>query len=227
MSAAPTTTLSGFYKSCRLGHSDLLELFSIATGPIPTGYVNVTTEHNSTRRVAHSLTDLINDVTTAPGYDSHAPWNNLQFEATDPNGALEVHIGIVPAGIHVKVTGENEILVHGQHARIELFLRKRGGQEHNRPRTFEFMLGITTAAVFWSLTPGAAPIATIMALTFMVSLYSRRAKLKIREDIPQGSTWSRFTPIEKVTVVGIYVTALGVVGTLASGATDVLDAFKK
>ncbi|MEU3124399.1 hypothetical protein ABZ696_29555 [Streptomyces albidoflavus] len=227
MTAAPATTRNHTYQFYRLGNQDLIELFSCATGNIPPAHVSVTTEHNNTRRTASSLPDLISDVTTAPGYDSHVPWGNLKFEAKDPNGELEIRIDITPARIKVEVTGTNAILVYGQQARVELFLLNRGAKEEGRSRRPELMLGIATAAVYSNPAPLSPYLATVMAVTFVIMLYSGRTKLRILENVPRGSTWSRFTPIEKVTVVGVYIAALGAVGALASGFTDVVDALKK
>ncbi|GLW17260.1 hypothetical protein Stsp01_40030 [Streptomyces sp. NBRC 13847] len=248
MTGAPATTLKNTYIRCRLGRSDLIELFSRATGHVPPEQVTVTTEHNSTRWNARSLPDLISDVTSAPGYDSHVPWDNLQFKAGDSNGELEVLITIQPKTVQVKVTGTNDILVHGQQARIELFLRNRGGAGGGpRPAKSEITTSLLLAAAglvaattsMFTDHGGAsdpAPAWTVilmsilgvaLLLTFGVYMYSQRAKLKILEVLPQGSTWSRFTAMEKVTVAGLYVTILGVVGTLASGVSDVLGLFKK
>ncbi|MFE2848678.1 hypothetical protein ACFXKS_35185 [Streptomyces scopuliridis] len=227
MTAAPATTLNDTYQFFRIGNEDLTALFARAAGHIPIEHLTVSTVHSSIRREKPSLSDLIADVTTASGYDNHVPWDNLEFEAKDPNGEVEVRIDITTTRIKVAVTGTNEILVRGQQARIEMFLSNRGAKKGNRPRTVELMLGITTAALFWNPAPMAPLLATFMAVTFVISLYNGRTKLKILESFPRGTTWSRFTSIEKATMIGLYVTALGIVGTVASGAVDVAGFLKK
>ncbi|WP_223733061.1 hypothetical protein [Streptomyces purpurogeneiscleroticus] len=244
MIGAPATTLKNTYKNCRLGRSDLTELFARATGHIPSTHVTVTTEHNNTRWTADSLSDLINSVTSASSYDSHVPWDNLQFRAEVPGGELEVLIDITPKWLHVRVEGTNDILVHGQQARIELFLRNRGASEAQEPHrqrtavlTTVAVCAVSVLVVWGSLPQGPLVdprVATIvvfgcslaaLTLTLPPLFFSRRAKLDVLQDIPRGSTWRRLTPMERATVIGLYVTALGVVGTVASGVVDVAGLF--
>ncbi|POX38760.1 hypothetical protein C3486_21435 [Streptomyces sp. Ru73] len=242
--------LSNKYTKCRLGRSDLVALFSLAAGPISATNATVTTVHNSTRWSARSLEDLIRDITSAPGYDDRVRWDNLQYSAKDPAGELEVALDIRSRKISVDISGSNEILVRGQEARIELFLRNRGaegppvrdyGTLHELVMISMCMLMIV---VPWKGNQQHAPtgttaptgsskvdswmvvveccLAVAMLMLVPTFLYIRRAQLKVLEDIPAGSVWSRLTTTEKFSAVGIYATVLAGVAAAVSAVTDVL-----
>ncbi|MFF7230125.1 MULTISPECIES: hypothetical protein [unclassified Streptomyces] len=223
------------YTHCQLGRSDLVSLFGLAAGHISAEHAMVTTMHNSTRWTAHSLPDLINDVTSNVGYDSRVPWDNVQFLATDPSGELQVEMTVGPQDVIVRVSGTNNILVHGQQARIELFLRNRGAS-HTMPKDEPsaghlIVSASATTAMLMALVPvprgSIWPILLIgcwMAVSVVTSAtlaYSRRTRLKVLEDIPTGTAWNRFTPIEKFTVVGIYASVLAMTGTIATAINNI------
>ncbi|MFI9628439.1 hypothetical protein [Streptomyces sp. NPDC052042] len=225
MTAPPTdaTKLDNVYGFYRMGKGDLATLFAKAAGAPQVSHVTVSTVHDRTTRAAGSLPELINNVTSMASYDRHIPWDNLKFEGKAPHGELQIKIDIGPR-ITVEVEGTNEALVHGQMARIELFLLSRGAKKEGRPHTIQLLLGMLTAAFASHPAPLAPYCAAFMAVTFFVSLYNGRRKLMILEDIPMGTAWIRFTSVEKATVAGAYIAALAAVGAVASGVTDVLGA---
>ncbi|POX43368.1 hypothetical protein C3486_00045 [Streptomyces sp. Ru73] len=220
----------------------MVALFTRATGHVPPEHVSVATVHNNTRWTARLLPDLINEVTSSPNYDDREPWDNLEFKAADPAGRVEVQIGVTRKTVTVRVSGTDDILVYGQQARIELFLKNRGAKSKDETgRAFDWQvtlfmpwLAFVGFAALTETPPNLPPvpvlaklIASLMCVMgvvyfvkYSLKLYRDRPRLVILNDIPSG--WNHYTPSEKIAVVGVYVAVLGAVAAAVSAVSDVL-----
>ncbi|MFE7580760.1 hypothetical protein ACFU5Y_04230 [Streptomyces gardneri] len=126
--ATQQTEVRAVYTTCRLGKSELNRLFSLAPEGIPAASVQVSTQRDSTRYSAGMLTDLVDHVRNSNASGNLDKWDNLAFEADDGTGDRRVTVGIDSERTEVQVSGRDATWVHGQAARIELFLDGTGGE---------------------------------------------------------------------------------------------------
>ncbi|AGK78666.1 hypothetical protein SFUL_3748 [Streptomyces microflavus DSM 40593] len=116
------------YITCRLGKGELERLFNLAPEGIPAASVSVSTQRNSTRYSAAKLSDLIDHVRNSNTTGNLEDWENLALEAADSTGDRKVSVAIDTERVEIQVSGQDATWVHGQAARIELFLKASGGK---------------------------------------------------------------------------------------------------
>ncbi|MER7372205.1 hypothetical protein [Streptomyces lanatus] len=118
------------YITCRLGKGELNRLFNLAPEGTPVASVSISTQRASTRYSAGTLSGLVDHVRNSNATGNLDDWDNLALEAADSAGDRKVAIAIDAERVEVQVSGRDATWVHGQAARIELFLKAAGG----RPR---------------------------------------------------------------------------------------------
>ncbi|MBP0932630.1 hypothetical protein J0X20_03235 [Streptomyces sp. KCTC 0041BP] len=130
--ATPTqqTEVRAVYGACRLGKSELNRLFSLAPEGIPAVSVAISTQRDSTRYSAGTLTGLIEHIRDANASGNLDSWDNLNLEAADNTGDRKITIKIDTGRVEVQVAGGDATWVHGQAARIDLLLKGAGGRNH-------------------------------------------------------------------------------------------------
>ncbi|MGW3015750.1 hypothetical protein [Streptomyces longwoodensis] len=121
------------YITCRLGKGELNRLFNLAPEGIPAASVSISTQRNSTRYSAGKLSDLVDHVRNSNATGNLNDWENLALEAADSAGDRKVGIAIDAERVEVQVSGRDATWVHGQAARIELFLKATGGRPRRAP----------------------------------------------------------------------------------------------
>ncbi|WP_329528567.1 hypothetical protein [Streptomyces sp. NBC_01462] len=116
------------YIRCRLGKSELNRLFSLASEGTTAASIAVSTQRDSSRYSAGTLTDLVDHVQSSTASGNLDLWDNLTFEASDNTGGRKVSIKLDTERAEVQVAGLDATWVHGQAARVELFLKGTGGE---------------------------------------------------------------------------------------------------
>ncbi|MEU1575428.1 hypothetical protein ABZ519_30575 [Streptomyces collinus] len=119
------------YIRCRLGKGELNRLFSLTSEGIDAASTSVSTQRDSTRYSAGTLNDLIEHVRNSNASGNLDVWDNLMLEAANNTGDRKVSINIDNERVEVQLSGIDATWVHGQAARIELFLKGAGGQKKN------------------------------------------------------------------------------------------------
>ncbi|MFJ6578397.1 hypothetical protein ACIQMY_20800 [Streptomyces sp. NPDC091368] len=243
--ATPTqqTELRSVYVTCRLGKSELNRLFSLAPEGIPAASVEISSQRDSTRYRAGTLTDLVNHVGSSNASGNLNVWDNLQLDAADASGDRKVTLKIDTERTEVQVSGTDATWVHGQAARVQLFLRGTGGRFRQKPRTawliklLQFLIAMLTPLALLSLyawsrvyVPGVSERTRLVGLAICLALYgflligqwfarrANRAVLQPTADIPQGSWWSRATATDRIGLGSLTVAFLAlIVATLTLG----------
>ncbi|MCX5367660.1 hypothetical protein OG613_31910 [Streptomyces sp. NBC_00015] len=132
MAATQHDEVRKVYVRCRLGKSELNRLFSLACEGIPAVSISVSTQRDSTRYSAATLIDLIDHIRNSNASGNLDTWDNLSLEAADTTGSRKVNIKIDTERVEVQISGLDATWVHGQTARIELFLKGAGGQKKDQ-----------------------------------------------------------------------------------------------
>ncbi|MEU8750771.1 hypothetical protein AB0C88_09825 [Streptomyces chartreusis] len=121
------TEVRSVYVTCRLGKSELSRLFNLASEGIPAASTTISTQRDSTRYSAGTLTDLIDHISSSNASGNLDVWDNLALEADDTTGNRKITINIDTERVEVQVSGQDATWVHGQAARAELLLKGAGG----------------------------------------------------------------------------------------------------
>ncbi len=123
------TEVRAVYLGCRLGKSELNRLFSLAPEGIPIAAISVSTQRDGTRYSAVTLDDLVDHVRNSNASGNLDKWDNLALEAAGSSGDRKVSINIDTIRVETQVSGADATWVHGQAARIQLFLKGAGGRD--------------------------------------------------------------------------------------------------
>lgn len=153
------------FASCRLGHSELIRLFSLAPEGIPAANISVSTQRDSTRYRAGDLDELIDSLRDAHAVGDLDAWDNVMQVAQDSSADPDRRVSLTIGGerVEMRVTGRDETWVRGQAARIELFLRGTGGSRWSEPTTFlEDARDVVSSAL--SLVPFLAVLCSVSTL---------------------------------------------------------------
>lgn len=241
--SAPTqqTEVRTVYVTCRLGKSELNRLFSLAPEGIPAASVAISTQRDSTRYSAGTLTDLVDHVRNSNASGNLDKWENLALDAADASGDRKLSINIDTERVEVQVAGTDATWVHGQAARIELLLQGAGGKEKREDATKKelirlgksfvltspmLVVGLVTVALVSpdkksqeeepllpTLAPPVAMLAMVIVYWLGYKIISRanRALLMPTAEVPHGSWWSRATNGDKIGLGGLVVAFLALV----------------
>ncbi|WP_157877367.1 hypothetical protein [Streptomyces odonnellii] len=249
--ATPTqqTEVRTVYITCRLGKSELNRLFSLAPEGIPAASVSISTQRDSTRYRAGTLTDLVDHVRNSNASGNLNVWDNLALEAADTTGDRMSAINIDTERVVVQVSGTDATWVHGQAARIKLLLEAAGGTEKGALRARKDLLTMTKALVI------AIPMFAISFLTggrvfpeeqltenmqrdyyvaictmvgtfglywigFKIVERASRALLIPTAEVPHGSWWGRASNADKISLSSLAVAALSFFVALATLGKD-------
>ncbi|KOG13973.1 MULTISPECIES: hypothetical protein [Streptomyces] len=117
------------YHRCRLGKSELNRLFNLAPEGIAAAAVTISTQRNSTRYTANTLTDLVDHVRNSNAGGNLEKWENLSLEAADTAGDRKITISCDTERTEFQASGNDATWVHGQAARLERFLTDAGGEK--------------------------------------------------------------------------------------------------
>lgn len=139
------------YVTCRLGKSELNRLFSLAPEGIAAASVSISTQRDSTRYSAGTLPDLVDHVLNSNASGNLDVWENLTLEAADNTGDRKISINIDTERVEVQVSGLDATWVHGQAARIELFLKGTGGEKKNNEEVVKDLRKALPAALVGAL----------------------------------------------------------------------------
>ncbi|MFI8288594.1 hypothetical protein ACIGBL_05555 [Streptomyces sp. NPDC085614] len=112
--------------------SELNRLISLAPEGLPSTSVNVSTERGGTRYGAINLTELVIHLQDSNASGNLNTWDNLRLEAEDPAASRRICIAIDKQRVTVEVSGDDATWVHGQAARVEVFLKAAGGLEEEK-----------------------------------------------------------------------------------------------
>ncbi|MEV7050699.1 hypothetical protein [Streptomyces anulatus] len=223
------------YLRCRLGKSELSRLFSQAAEGISASAVVVSTQRDSSRYSAGSLSDLIDHVRNSNASGNLDSWDNLAFEANDEVGGRRITIKADTERVEVQVSGRDATWVHGQGARIEILLKGANGRALGDPaakaeakKTIRILLLSFTATLvsFVASEPfqkTQAPYVEFPLLwiqlgvmvfllglfwgAFMVINRANRAVLTPTVDVSHGSWWSRASSTDKIALSALFFAA--------------------
>ncbi|MFI2782595.1 hypothetical protein [Streptomyces sp. ALB3] len=186
------------YITCRLGKGELERLFNLAPEGIPAASVSVSTQRDSTRYSAAKLSDLIDHVRNSNTTGNLNNWENLALEAADGTGDRKVSVAIDTERVEIQVSGQDATWVHGQAARIELFLKASGGKP--RRDSEEKARRIRLALLGYAL---AIPYMAAMLISLMVV---DPQALKSRESRGGGESWQGLFAIlgSSATMIFVY-----------------------
>ncbi|MEV6199276.1 hypothetical protein AB0M64_04815 [Streptomyces sp. NPDC051771] len=157
---AQETRLHKTFVSCRLGRTDLRRLTEIATDGIEASGVKVSTKHNNVSFEAADIDVLIDEVQGSRGYDDRVPWEQYEvsgkvWEGPSLGFLRSLTLSVRSDEVRMHIAGADHIWVHGQAARIQLFLANRNGRERERPfqrdrqRSAQFAVSIALLAWFY------------------------------------------------------------------------------
>jgi hypothetical protein len=170
--ATQQTEVRTVFLRCRLGKSELNRLFSLAPEGIPAASVVVSTQRDNTRYADATLTNLVDHVRNSNAAGNLDVWTNLTLEAADGAGDRRITVVIDTERTEVQVSGRDATWVHGQAARIELFLDGTGGETKSESPSGKFrarslplniaslLLGIAIAAGISAVAPGVIEFAS-------------------------------------------------------------------
>jgi hypothetical protein len=240
------------YVTCRLGKSELNRLFDLAPEGIPAASVSISTQRDSTRYSAGTLADLVDHVRNSNASGNLNAWDNLTLEAADNSGDRRIGISIDTERVEVQVSGRDATWVHGQAARLELFLKGAGGRLKREPETKKrakellraTLLSLPATAAVISATEIATPddikqpqlplqanIAPYVAMAIMLSVYwagwkiinrANRALLMPTVEVPHGSWWSRASSADKIALGSLGIATLSLVVAAATLGKDLM-----
>ncbi|MEU2825737.1 hypothetical protein ABZ763_26615 [Streptomyces bacillaris] len=223
------------YLRCRLGKSELSRLFSQAAEGISASAVAVSTQRDSSRYSAGSLSDLVDHVRNSNASGNLDSWDNLAFEADDGVGDRKITIKADTERVEVQVSGRDATWVHGQGARIEILLEGANGRELGDPvaraeakktlriLSLSFIATVVTFVVSAPFQKSPTPYVEFPLLwiqlgvmVFLLGLFwgasavikrANRAVLTPTADVSHGSWWSRASSADKIALSALFFAA--------------------
>ncbi|WP_427920889.1 hypothetical protein [Streptomyces sp. cg40] len=121
------TTRQLTYYRWRLGHDELIRLYSVAAEGFAPDDIVVSTVRNSTRYSRRSLDELVTALDASAMAGALRTWENLAFEAGESTNARHIALAIDGGRLTLVVEGEDATWVFGQTARLEMLLAAARG----------------------------------------------------------------------------------------------------
>lgn len=159
--------------------------------------MKISTTHNNVSFEAEEIDALIDQVQSSRGYDDRVPWKSLTVKGRKLTGRSPVFERYIRLEVHddirITVSGSDHIWVHGQLARIQLFLANRNGQEQERlfppskPKV-EFVAGL--CLLLWFYVFAAASISGRADPSSESAKLWRDASLWVLIPVVITQTWS-------------------------------------
>ncbi|NML50548.1 hypothetical protein HHL19_12845 [Streptomyces sp. R302] len=139
----------------------------IATDGIEASGVKVSTRHNNVSFEAPDIDALVSDVQGSRGYDDRVPWEKYEvagkvWESPSQGFLRHLSLSVTADEVRMHISGADHIWVHGQAARIQLFLANRYGRERELPfqrdRQKAAQSAVTLALFIWFYVFGVSQV---------------------------------------------------------------------
>ncbi|MCH5677914.1 hypothetical protein [Streptomyces gilvus] len=235
MAAPPVIERTATYHHTRVGRTELDKLLRVAGEGAPAGTVSVKCTVGSVQLQEDTLDDLIAVRAALPHVSDRTPWNNLTLERDDASGHIDVAFkdGVVT----VTVRSTDPIWTHGQMHRLGEILDEAHGwlapiQWRMEALQASLLLGVGIYLFILDLPAdvmrdgwyyfnhAAYSVAIVTGVYKLLKIWlqvrSMKPVLKVTGEVEWGSTWSRLTNGDRISVVGAVIAALTLLATAAA-----------